>query len=171
MKVLLIAAGNIKSNIGNAQYRLPDDSLYKPIEAEWISARLQGFQGALILSCGRSFAQLFSVAMIPATASPRAPMIAEIVTESLKSAPRAWLWIAFNSTVVWFVSTFLSRTAFVSIIPLHLRVLGSKDSHAGSHSVEEIRSYKACSNSVGGEDVECVKVWWTSLRRHTIPTS
>lgn len=126
MKVLLIAAGNIKSNIGKVQYRLPDDSLYKPIEAEWISARLQGFQGTLILSHARSLADLFSVTVIAATASPRAPMIAEIVTESLKSAPRAWLWIAFNSTVVWFVSTFLSRTAFVSTISTHFRVLRSK---------------------------------------------
>lgn len=48
-------------------------------------------------------------------APERRPVVAEIVAESLRKQPRAWLWVGMNAWRVWFGTTFLGRTAFVSL--------------------------------------------------------
>ncbi|KAH8092685.1 hypothetical protein BXZ70DRAFT_453327 [Cristinia sonorae] len=95
VKVILIVAGNIKSNITKTENKMPENSIYKPIEREFRQNRLQNFHVG---------------------APERSPIVAQIVRESLKRAPTAWLWVALNSWKVWFVSTFLNRTAFDSIV-------------------------------------------------------
>ncbi|KAH8092682.1 hypothetical protein BXZ70DRAFT_453448 [Cristinia sonorae] len=95
IKVMLIVAGNIKSHITNTETKMPDDSMYQPIEPEFRRNRLENFH---------------------AGAPERGPIVAQILRESLKQKPTAWLWVSKNSWLVWFVSTFRPRTAFDAIV-------------------------------------------------------
>lgn len=96
VRVLVIAAGNIQSNIANkTRHTLPEGSIYDPIRAEYQDRRIARFHDG---------------------ASSRSTVVACIVAESLKSNPTAWLWIAKNSLSAWFVSTFLWRTGFDKLL-------------------------------------------------------
>ena len=47
------------------------------------------------------------------SAVPREPIARDIVKETLKRSPRAWIWGGANAWLTWFISTFFNRTAFV----------------------------------------------------------
>ncbi|TCD61222.1 hypothetical protein EIP91_008773 [Steccherinum ochraceum] len=95
VRVLVVLAGNVRSNIGGHYLPMPENSIYKPIEPEFRYNRLDHFHDG---------------------APDRKPVVADIVRESLRRKPRAWLWVGKNWLVVWLISTFFSRTAFDSIM-------------------------------------------------------
>ena len=47
-------------------------------------------------------------------AIPTAVYAKRVVDEAIKKSPTAWLWAGNQATMVWFLSTFGTRTAFVS---------------------------------------------------------
>ncbi|KAJ7196974.1 NAD-P-binding protein [Mycena pura] len=90
VKVINILTGGVQSNISRGG-ALPDDSLYKGMEDLYQEKRINASQrGAL-----------------PTDAYARI-----VVAESMKTKPRAWVWAGKNSLLVWFMDTFLARTAF-----------------------------------------------------------
>ncbi|KAJ6470259.1 NAD-P-binding protein [Mycena vitilis] len=90
VKVINILSGGVQSNVSRGG-TLPEDSLYKVMEDLYQEKRIKVSQrGAM-----------------PADKYARI-----VVAESLKPKPRAWVWAGKNSFLVWFMDTFLARTAF-----------------------------------------------------------
>ncbi|KAJ7167212.1 NAD-P-binding protein [Mycena crocata] len=90
VKVLNILSGGVKSNISRGG-GIPDDSLYKGMEDLYQEKRINASQRS---------------------AMPAAAYARIVVAESMKAKPRAWIWAGHNSFLVWFMDTFLARTAF-----------------------------------------------------------
>jgi len=49
-------------------------------------------------------------------ATPASEYARTVVAEALKAHPRAWLWTARHSWIIWFMTTFLGRRAFDSML-------------------------------------------------------
>jgi len=96
IKVLNVAAGNVESNImKGSPESLPPDSIYSPINAEFVHNRIEHFQDG---------------------ATPVNQFVTTVLDEALKSNPRAWLYTANNSWTVWILSTFAGRKGFDKIL-------------------------------------------------------
>jgi len=95
VRVLTVIAGNIQSKLSKPWHTLPAGSIYEPIRKEYQYRRVDHFQDG---------------------AFPREAVVASIVSETLKSEPKAWLWVGKNAFLSWFISTFFSRTGFDSMM-------------------------------------------------------
>ncbi|KAJ7139643.1 hypothetical protein C8R44DRAFT_765032 [Mycena epipterygia] len=96
IKVITILAGLMATRIGpKPGNTLPEDSIYSPIRAHYQSRRVTHFQDG---------------------ATPRDVAAKQIVNETLKRNPKAWLWLGTNSWTCWFLSTFGGRRVFDRIV-------------------------------------------------------
>lgn len=94
VKVLNICTGGVKSQIAtnakkNFNLGLPQNSLYSPIETQFKSAedsRLESFMDTKVY-------------------------VKYVVTKVNKATKSGWIWKGAFSTTIWFVTTFLWRTA------------------------------------------------------------
>lgn len=59
-------------------------------------------------------------------ATPAAEFAHSVVTETLKSNPRAWLYIGNNSWLVWTLSTFRGRRGFVSMVHVLIGIMATR---------------------------------------------
>ncbi|KAJ7641555.1 NAD-P-binding protein [Roridomyces roridus] len=94
VKVINILTGGVQSNISRGG-NLPDSSLYKCMEDLYQEKRINASQRG---------------------ATPTDSYAAIVVAEAMKVNPRAWVWAGKNSWLVWFMDTFLPRTAFDSLM-------------------------------------------------------
>ncbi|KAE9408814.1 NAD(P)-binding protein [Gymnopus androsaceus JB14] len=85
IKVINLVTGAVKTNIAKPML-LPNNSLYKPMEPAYLEKRTQLSQ---------------------VNTTPTSEYAQHVVTEVLKSNPRAWFWTAKMSFVAWFVDTFV----------------------------------------------------------------
>ena len=91
---------------------LPKDSIYYPVNEEFVRDRIENFQSKHL---GRPCAFLSTDLYIDG-AIPAADFAKTVANEALKSHPRAWVLTAKNAWTVWFISNFLGRRGFVSIL-------------------------------------------------------
>ncbi|KAL1687278.1 hypothetical protein GGG16DRAFT_117114 [Schizophyllum commune] len=93
VKVVNLLTGNVESNLAATHHPkdyLPKDSIYKPVE-DIYQKNIDHFQDGAI---------------------PTAVYAKKVVDEATKKSPTAWLWAGNQATMVWFLSTFGTRTAF-----------------------------------------------------------
>ncbi|KAF8071602.1 NAD-P-binding protein [Lyophyllum atratum] len=90
IKVINIVTGTVKSNIAKPN-TIPADSLYKPMEEAYQERRINRSQ--INAMATEAYART-------------------VVTEVLKSNPRAWLWTGNMASIAWFMDTFLGRRGF-----------------------------------------------------------
>ncbi|KAJ7593188.1 hypothetical protein C8J56DRAFT_930571 [Mycena floridula] len=96
IKVITILAGLMETKIGPKPGNiLPADSIYSPIRDHYQSRRVIHFQDG---------------------ATPRHVAAKQIINETLKRNPKAWLWLGRNSWTCWFLSTFGGRRVFDRIV-------------------------------------------------------
>ncbi|EIM89235.1 NAD-P-binding protein [Stereum hirsutum FP-91666 SS1] len=92
IKVITTVLGNVRTNIINANIKLPQDSIYDPIRAEYQASRIDHFQDDAV---------------------PRDLAARQVVDGALRASPAALVWGGANVWLVWFMSTFLLKTVFV----------------------------------------------------------
>jgi len=90
IKVTNVLTGGVKSNISRP-HAMSNDSLYKGMEDLYQTKRANASQS---------------------NAMPTDQYASRVVSEIMKTNPRAWLWVGQNALLVWFMDTFLGRTAF-----------------------------------------------------------
>ncbi|KAJ7141918.1 NAD-P-binding protein [Mycena crocata] len=106
VKVLNILSGGVKSNISRGG-ELPDDSLFKGMEDLYQEKRINASQRKFDASSHTPANFVSSGGAMPTDIYARI-----VVAESMKTKPRAWVWAGHNAFLVWFMDTFLARTAF-----------------------------------------------------------
>jgi len=91
--VMHLTAGGVRSNMLTKLevIDIPENSLYAPAEPLFQKRRQDSIKGEMTEP--DVFARI-------------------VVTECLKAEPRAWFWTASHSTMIWFVDTFLPRSAW-----------------------------------------------------------
>nr|GAT42457.1 short-chain dehydrogenase/reductase family protein [Mycena chlorophos] len=99
--------GGVQSNISR-NATLPDDSLYTLMEDLYQERRINASQSKIWLSAPCISDRATEGAI------PTDTYAGLVVRECIKADPRAWVWAGKNSFLVWFMETFLPRTAFVS---------------------------------------------------------
>ncbi|KAF8830903.1 hypothetical protein HHX47_DHR1000331 [Lentinula edodes] len=87
---LQVLSGGVRSNISRGG-ALPNDSLYKGMEDLYQEKRINASQRG---------------------AMPTDTYARVVVNQTMKFKPRAWIWVGHNSFLVWFMDTFLARSAF-----------------------------------------------------------
>ncbi|KAH8818894.1 hypothetical protein DL96DRAFT_1534386 [Flagelloscypha sp. PMI_526] len=95
IKVVNVTAGNVKSQLSKLHWKLPEDSIYKPIQQEYQDRRIAHFQDEA-MDCG--------------------PVVTRIITEFLKPNPSSWYWDGTNSTLAWVLTTFFPRVVLDNIL-------------------------------------------------------
>ncbi|KZT12008.1 NAD-P-binding protein [Laetiporus sulphureus 93-53] len=94
IKVVTVITGAVKSNIAKPR-TLPEDSLYRPMEAQYQALRINtSQQGAMDAD---KYAQ-------------------DVVTEVTSKNPRAWFWAGNRTWTTWIIDTFLGRRGFDAIM-------------------------------------------------------
>ncbi|KAF7363985.1 Short chain dehydrogenase reductase [Mycena sanguinolenta] len=87
ISVVTVVTGGVQSNIVKPN-SIPEHSLYKSMEKVYQEKRINMSQN---------------------NATPAGEYARIVVAETKKANPRGWLWAAHQSTVVWFIDTFLPR--------------------------------------------------------------
>ncbi|KAJ6501949.1 NAD-P-binding protein [Mycena sanguinolenta] len=87
ISVVTVVSGGVQSNIAKPN-SIPDNSLYKSMEEVYQTKRINMSQN---------------------NATPAHEYARIVVAETKKANPRGWLWTAHQSTLVWFIDTFLPR--------------------------------------------------------------
>jgi len=91
IKVITIVTGGIQSNIASHRRDLPPNSLYQPMNEDFVTKR-QGHSQK--------------------RAMPTAVYARSVVAATLRSSPKAWVWSGRMALLTWFVDTFFPRTTF-----------------------------------------------------------
>ena len=90
---------------------LPKDSIYYPVNEEFVRDRIENFQSTHTARTPLySHTHRYADGAIPTDAFART-----VVSEALKSHPRAWVLTAKNAWTVWIISTFMGRRGFVRV--------------------------------------------------------
>ena len=92
VKVVTIMSGRVKSRLARTERKLPEDSLYLPVNDEYQKRATHGEDGCM---SAEDFAK-------------------SVVSQVLVKTPKKWIWEGSNCWTVWFMDTFLSRETMVS---------------------------------------------------------
>ncbi|KAJ7154560.1 NAD-P-binding protein [Mycena filopes] len=90
IKVMNVITGAVKSNIVKP-HTIPDNSLYKGMEEVYQAKRVNRSQ---------------------TNATPTDDYARAVVAEAMRANPRAWVWAGSQSSLCWFIDTFLPRAVF-----------------------------------------------------------
>ncbi|KFX95420.1 hypothetical protein V490_03890 [Pseudogymnoascus sp. VKM F-3557] len=95
VRVILVVTGGVQSRIARTDRTLSEDSLYLPINAEYLRRVKHSQEGAM----------------------PNAAYSASVVHEVLKASPQKWIWQGNRSWLIWFLDRFAPRSVWDYIFP------------------------------------------------------
>ncbi|OBT78632.1 hypothetical protein VF21_02236 [Pseudogymnoascus sp. 05NY08] len=95
VRVILVVTGGVQSRIARTDRTLGEDSLYLPINEEYLRRVKHSQEGAM----------------------PTKAYSASVVHEVLKSNPPNWVWQGNRSWIIWFLDRFAPRSVWDYIFP------------------------------------------------------
>ncbi|KFY59835.1 hypothetical protein V496_05519 [Pseudogymnoascus sp. VKM F-4515 (FW-2607)] len=95
VRVILVVTGGVQSRIARTDRTLGEDSLYLPIEEEYLRRVKHSQEGAM----------------------PTKAYSASVVHEVLKANPQNWVWQGNKSWIIWFLDRFAPRSVWDYIFP------------------------------------------------------